>query len=257
MLFTPLQLRGVTLRNRIVVSPMCQYSSRDGFATDWHLVHLGCRAVGGAAAVLTEAAAVTPDGRISAAGPRDLAGRSRRDAGAHLCVRGEPGGGRGGPARPRRPQGQRGGALEGRRTGSCRRRLGPGAGAERGGLRRELPSARGARRRRHQADRPELCRGRAAGTRRRRHGSSRYTRRTATCCTSSCRRSATTAPTSTAAVSRTAPASSGRRWRLSGRSGRSVCRSSCACRPPTGSTAAGHWTSRWSWRRSCNRSAST
>jgi 2,4-dienoyl-CoA reductase-like NADH-dependent reductase (Old Yellow Enzyme family) len=66
MLFTPLQLRDVTLRNRIVVSPMCQYSSRDGFANDWHLVHLGCRATGGAAAVLTEAAAVTPDGRISA-----------------------------------------------------------------------------------------------------------------------------------------------------------------------------------------------
>lgn len=68
-LFTPLPLRGVTLRNRIVVSPMCQYSSTDGFATDWHLVHLGCRAVGGAGAVLTEAAAVLPEGRIS---PDDL-----------------------------------------------------------------------------------------------------------------------------------------------------------------------------------------
>jgi 2,4-dienoyl-CoA reductase-like NADH-dependent reductase (Old Yellow Enzyme family) len=68
-LFMPLQLRGVTLRNRIVVSPMCEYSSTDGFATDWHLVHLGCRAVGGAGAVLTEAAAVLPEGRIS---PDDL-----------------------------------------------------------------------------------------------------------------------------------------------------------------------------------------
>ncbi len=69
MLFSPLTLRGVTLRNRIVVSPMCQYSSVDGFADDWHLVHLGSRAVGGAAAVLTEATAVLPEGRIS---PDDL-----------------------------------------------------------------------------------------------------------------------------------------------------------------------------------------
>src|SRR5580765_3574724 len=65
-LFTPLTLRGVTLRNRVVVSPMCEYSSHDGLANDWHLVHLGSRAVGGAGAVLTEAAAVTADGRISA-----------------------------------------------------------------------------------------------------------------------------------------------------------------------------------------------
>ena len=64
-LFSPLRLRDVTLRNRIVVSPMCEYSSQDGFANDWHVVHLGSRAVGGAGAVLTEAAAVTADGRIS------------------------------------------------------------------------------------------------------------------------------------------------------------------------------------------------
>lgn len=68
-LFDPLQIRGVRLANRIVVSPMCQYSSPDGFATDWHLVHLGSRAVGGAALVFTEASAVTPEGRIS---PWDL-----------------------------------------------------------------------------------------------------------------------------------------------------------------------------------------
>ena len=66
-LFSRLQFRDVTLRNRIVVSPMCEYSSQDGFANDWHVVHLGSRAIGGAGAVLTEAAAVTPDGRISAA----------------------------------------------------------------------------------------------------------------------------------------------------------------------------------------------
>ncbi len=68
-LFEPLRLRGVTLRNRIGVSPMCQYSCVDGVATDWHLVHLGSRAVGGAGLVLTEATAVLPEGRIS---PEDL-----------------------------------------------------------------------------------------------------------------------------------------------------------------------------------------
>ena len=68
-LLTPLTIRGVTLRNRIGVSPMCQYSSADGHATHWHLVHLGSRAVGGAGLVFTEAAAVTANGRIS---PGDL-----------------------------------------------------------------------------------------------------------------------------------------------------------------------------------------
>src|SRR5438094_4077423 len=68
-LFEPLTLRSVTLSNRIIVSPMCQYSSVDGFANDWHFVHLGSRAVGGAALVLTEATGVTAEGRIS---PQDL-----------------------------------------------------------------------------------------------------------------------------------------------------------------------------------------
>jgi 2,4-dienoyl-CoA reductase-like NADH-dependent reductase (Old Yellow Enzyme family) len=62
-------LGNITLPNRIIVSPMCQYSSEDGFANDWHLVHLGSRAAGGAALVITEATAVTAEGRIS---PRDL-----------------------------------------------------------------------------------------------------------------------------------------------------------------------------------------
>ena len=69
LLFSPFTLRDVTFRNRIGVSPMCQYSSCDGFADDWHLVHLGSRAVGGAGLVFTEATAVTADGRIS---PHDL-----------------------------------------------------------------------------------------------------------------------------------------------------------------------------------------
>jgi 2,4-dienoyl-CoA reductase-like NADH-dependent reductase (Old Yellow Enzyme family) len=68
-LFDPLTLRDVTLPNRIAVSPMCQYSALDGVPNDWHLVHLGSRAVGGAGLVLTEATAVTPEGRIS---PDDL-----------------------------------------------------------------------------------------------------------------------------------------------------------------------------------------
>jgi 2,4-dienoyl-CoA reductase-like NADH-dependent reductase (Old Yellow Enzyme family) len=68
-LFDPFTTRGLALPHRIVVSPMCEYSSVDGFATDWHLVHLGSRAVGGAALVITEATAVTAEGRIS---PNDL-----------------------------------------------------------------------------------------------------------------------------------------------------------------------------------------
>jgi len=68
-LFEPLTIRSLTLKNRLAVSPMCQYSSRDGFATDWHLVHLGSRAVGGAGLVIAEATAVSPEGRIS---PGDL-----------------------------------------------------------------------------------------------------------------------------------------------------------------------------------------
>ena len=66
-LLSPLTIRGITLRNRIVVSPMCQYSSEDGLANDWHLVHLGSRAVGGAGLVFVEATAVTPEGRITPA----------------------------------------------------------------------------------------------------------------------------------------------------------------------------------------------
>ena len=69
LLFSPIQLAGVTFPNRVFVSPMCQYSSQDGFSNDWHLVHLGSRAVGGAGLVFTEAAAVLPEGRIS---PQDL-----------------------------------------------------------------------------------------------------------------------------------------------------------------------------------------
>jgi 2,4-dienoyl-CoA reductase-like NADH-dependent reductase (Old Yellow Enzyme family) len=68
-LFSALTIRGVTFRNRVVMSPMCQYCAREGMADEWHLVHLGSRAVGGAALIVVEATAVTRDGRIS---PGDL-----------------------------------------------------------------------------------------------------------------------------------------------------------------------------------------
>ena len=66
-LFQEFRLKDVVLRNRIAVSPMCQYSSDNGFPNDWHFVHLGTRAVGGAGLVMVEATAVTPEGRISPA----------------------------------------------------------------------------------------------------------------------------------------------------------------------------------------------
>ncbi|WP_369752842.1 NADH:flavin oxidoreductase/NADH oxidase [Flavobacterium sp. WC2409] len=68
-LFSPLLIKNITLKNRIAISPMCQYSAIDGFANDWHLVHLGSRASGGAGLVIQEATAVSPEGRIS---PGDL-----------------------------------------------------------------------------------------------------------------------------------------------------------------------------------------
>jgi 2,4-dienoyl-CoA reductase-like NADH-dependent reductase (Old Yellow Enzyme family) len=68
-LFSILQLKSIILKNRIAISPMCQYSAEDGFANDWHLVHLGARAIGGAALIIQEATAVSPEGRIS---PEDL-----------------------------------------------------------------------------------------------------------------------------------------------------------------------------------------
>jgi len=69
MLFSPLIIKDITFKNRIAISPMCQYSATDGFANDWHLVHLGSRAVGGTALVIQEATAISPEGRIT---PGDL-----------------------------------------------------------------------------------------------------------------------------------------------------------------------------------------
>lgn len=69
ILFSPLELKSIKLRNRIMMSPMCQYSAGEGLANDWHLVHYGSRAVGGAALIMQEATAVCPEGRIT---PADL-----------------------------------------------------------------------------------------------------------------------------------------------------------------------------------------
>jgi 2,4-dienoyl-CoA reductase-like NADH-dependent reductase (Old Yellow Enzyme family) len=84
-LFTPIAFGPVTLRNRLVVSPMCQYSATDGMPDDWHLVHLGSRAVGGAGLVFTEATAVSPEGRIS---PHDTGiwNDAQRDAWARIAA---------------------------------------------------------------------------------------------------------------------------------------------------------------------------
>ncbi|RYZ18809.1 MAG: oxidoreductase, partial [Sphingobacteriales bacterium] len=65
MLLSPLTIGNTTFRNRVVISPMCQYSSVDGFANDWHLVHLGSRATGGSGLIIQEATAVVPEGRIT------------------------------------------------------------------------------------------------------------------------------------------------------------------------------------------------
>lgn len=69
LLFSPIQIKSIPFKNRIAISPMCQYSSQDGFANDWHLVHLGSRAAGGAGLIIQEATAVAPEGRIS---PEDM-----------------------------------------------------------------------------------------------------------------------------------------------------------------------------------------
>ncbi len=83
-LFSPLTLGNVTLRNRIAISPMCEYSAIDGVPNDWHLVHLGSRAVGGAGLVFTEATAVSPEGRISL-GDTGLWNDTQQRAWAHIA----------------------------------------------------------------------------------------------------------------------------------------------------------------------------
>ena len=79
-LFTPLRVGTLELANRIVIAPMCQYSAQDGCMTDWHLIHLGHLALSGAAILIIEATAVTPEGRITAGDVGLYDDRARRDA---------------------------------------------------------------------------------------------------------------------------------------------------------------------------------
>ena len=115
-LFQPLTVRSVTLRNRIGVSPMCQYSAEDGVANDWHFVHLGSRAVGGAGLVIVEATAVAPEGRITPGCLGLWGGETHRAARAHREVRETARRGGGHPDRARGPQGVRRSAVARRRA---------------------------------------------------------------------------------------------------------------------------------------------
>jgi 2,4-dienoyl-CoA reductase-like NADH-dependent reductase (Old Yellow Enzyme family) len=83
ILFSPLTLKSITIKNRIAISPMCQYAATDGFPNDWHLVHLGSRAVGGAGLIIAEACAVLPEGRIS---PFDIGIWKDEHIEAHLRI---------------------------------------------------------------------------------------------------------------------------------------------------------------------------
>ena len=186
---------------------MCQYSSVDGHPTDWHLVHLGAFARGGAALVFTEATAVTPEGRIS---PEDAGIWTDAQADDYRRITAfirSQGAVPGHPARARRPQGVdvrvpwKGRGIGRRSTTAAGRRSAPSpiafggyAGAEGADRRRD----RGARRRRSPT--PRAARSPPASR------SSRSTPRTATCCTSSSRRCPTSARTPTAAIS---PAAAG------------------------------------------------
>ena len=125
-LFDPMTLRGLTLANRIIVSPMCEYSSSDGFANDWHLVHLGSRAAGGAALTMTEATAVTAEGRISPGGSGDLERSARRRSRPDRTFRPIAGQRRGHSARARRAEGQHVGAVGRPAARRCRHRRADG-----------------------------------------------------------------------------------------------------------------------------------
>ena len=113
-LLSPLTIRGVTFRNRIVMSPMCQYVAQEGLANDWHLVHLGSRAAGGAALIFVEATAVAARRPDHARRHGHLERPAHRAAGPHRPLRPFPGGRRGHPIGPRRSKSELRSSLEGR-----------------------------------------------------------------------------------------------------------------------------------------------
>ena len=189
-LLSPLTIRGVTFRNRIVMSPMCQYCAEEGLADDWHLVHLGSRAVGGVGAGDRRGDGRHPRRADLARRHGHLGRRARRAAGPDRPVRPRAGGGRRHPARPRRPQGELRAALEGRRRPQDRRgrAAGPWSAPARSRSTRATPcpsplDEAGHRRRSSTPSRPPPGAPWRPGS-----GSSRSTPPTATCCTSSSRR---------------------------------------------------------------------
>ena len=212
-IFDEFTLRGVTLRNRIGVSPMCEYSAENGMPCDWHLVHLGSRAAGGAGLVISEATATQPQGRIS---PQDTGIWSDAHAEAwapitrFIASQGAVAGIQlahaGRKASTRRPWDQaRGEAAGVADADGGWEPVAPSALAFEEGYRtpRELTAGEIGEIVQSFADSAPGARTRRAST-----GSS-CTGRTATSCTSSCRPCPTRAPTPTAALSRTASAS---RW---------------------------------------------
>jgi len=229
LLFTPYQLREVQFRNRVFVSPMCQYSSHDGLPTDWHMVHLGSRAVGGAGLVMVEASAVCPEGRISP-----------DDSGIWSTEHAQPSSPSPASSRPRAQCPAFSSPMpDARPPPIC-----PGAAAGLCGL----TSAAGSRLRPVRLPSIPAIRCRASWTRkasmkwsnasrrprtmpcRRVSRSWRSTWRTAICCIPSCRRYRTGVRMNTAARLSTA---CGYRWRWrvrSGPPGRRTCRCSCASR---------------------------
>ena len=247
-LFDSLAVRGVTLRNRIGVSPMCQYSSVDGFATDWHLVHLGSRAVGGAALVVLEATAVEARGRIS---PQDLGiwsdahvERLSRIAAflkAHGAVPGIQLAHAGRKASRRRPWEPEGEVTE---ANGGWEPVAPSAVPFAPGWR--VPQALGLDdiATVQQAFVAAVKRAMAAGLR----VDSSCTPRTAICRTASTRRCRTREPTHTAARSTTGSGSLSSRCAVSGVSGRLIVRWPCDCHPRTGRRAAGRSRIRWRFR---------
>ena len=243
-LFDPLSIRDITFANRVFVSPMCEYSSTDGYATDWHLVHLGSRAVGGAGLVMTEATAVLPEGRIS---PQDL-GIWKDD---HI----EP------LARIVRfihEQGSVAGmqlAHAGRKASTYRPWEGNGAIPESAGGWKKVVAPSALRFRRQLSHAPSTLSSTAfrkssrpsplprAAPAKLGSASLKFTPLTDICCTSFCRRSAINGRILTAGHSRIALGSSVKSWPRFARCGRSSSHSSCASRPPTGSKADGIFSS--------------
>src|ERR1700760_2230845 len=121
MLFDRLEIRSIRFKNRIAISPMCQYSSVDGFANDWHLVHLGSRAVGGAGLSIVAATAVSPERRITPADPGLVEGRAHLETSRNRQLHPRAGGPRRYSTGPCRTQGEHGRSLEAGTRGPGRR----------------------------------------------------------------------------------------------------------------------------------------